>query len=79
MPLLPKVAFDNFAAHLARFEAKCDTDVEDQFFERKAIPLPASGNASRSSLGDIKEQIKETVSAFANSNAVGGLLVGCNN
>jgi predicted HTH transcriptional regulator len=75
MPLSPRTAFESFASHLSRFTATSDADVEDQFFDRKEIPLLAQGNVSQQSMREIKEQIKETVSAFANSNANGGLLI----
>jgi predicted HTH transcriptional regulator len=75
MPLTPRAAFEGFGQYLSRFTATSDADVEDQFFDRKEVPRPQNGNVSVQTMRDIKEQIKETVSAFANSNALGGLLV----
>lgn len=75
MPLHPRKVFDAFAAHLSHFTAASDADVEDQFFDRKEAPRAANGNVAASAMREFKQQIKETVSAFANSNADGGLLV----
>src|SRR5260370_31434470 len=75
MSLTPRTAFENFPAHLAFFTAPSDAAVEGQHFERKEIPRPSSGNVPQSTMKEIKEQIRETVSAFANSNADGGLMV----
>ena len=75
MPLQPRKVFDAFAAHLSHFTASSDADVEDQFFDRKEAPRATNGNVAASAMREFKEQIKETVSAFANSNADGGLLV----
>lgn len=55
--------------------AASDADVEDQFFDRKEAPRATNGNVGVSAMRDFKEQIKETVSAFANSNTEGGLLI----
>jgi hypothetical protein len=76
VPLEPRVVFENLSQHLARFCASSDAEVEDHLFDRKEIPLPTPGsNVSHNVLRDIKEQIRETVSAFANTNPEGGLLV----
>jgi predicted HTH transcriptional regulator len=73
--LEPRTVFENFAQHLSRFKAATDADVEDQFFDRKEIPKPPNGNVSQNVIRGIKEQIRETVSAFANTNPEGGLLI----
>jgi len=75
MLLNPHSVFENFPPHLSHFTAARDADVEDQLFERKEIPKPSNGNVPKNVIRDIKEQIKETVSAFANTNSEGGLLV----
>lgn len=71
----PRTVFEAFDQHIDRFKATSDADVEDQFFDRKDIQKPANANVSRSAINEIKEQIRQTVSAFANTNAEGGLLV----
>lgn len=74
MPLEPRAVFENFPQHLAHFAASTDAEVEDHLFDRKEIPAPTPGaNVAQSVLRDIKEQIKETVSAFANTNPEGAL------
>jgi predicted HTH transcriptional regulator len=69
------MAFENFSVHLATFTAESDVAAEGQLFERKGISRPSNGNVSQSAIREIREQIRETVSAFANSNDVGGLMV----
>jgi hypothetical protein len=74
--LAPRAVFDDFTRHIAHFTAPSDCDVEDQFFDRKEIPVPSgAGNVASGTIRDIREQIRETVSAFANTNPEGGLLV----
>jgi len=75
MALDPNAVFEKFAEHLGRFTARSDAEVEDQFFDRKEIPRPVHGNVPQAAMREIKEHIKATVSAFANTNAEGGLLV----
>jgi predicted HTH transcriptional regulator len=75
VPLDPRTVFDNFAAHLAHFLAADDADAEDQLFDRKEVPRATSGSVSQNALRDFREQIREAVSAFANTNAAGGLLI----
>lgn len=75
MHLHPRIAFDAFDQHLSKFTVKTDAEIEGQYFDRKEIPVPQNGNVPQSAIRDIKEAIQETVSAFANSNADGGLLV----
>src|SRR5690348_4779981 len=75
MALHPRKVFDAFAAHLSHFTAASDADVEDQSFDRKEAARETNVNVAAAAMREFKEQIKETVSAFANSNADGGLLV----
>jgi len=63
----PKNAFDNPASHLTYFTSR---EFEDQHFERKEFP-----NLTQSSFSKFKEQLIEAVSAFANANRNGGLIV----
>lgn len=74
-PLDPRTIFENFVQYLDRFIAATDAEVEDQFFDRKDIPKPPNGNVPQNVIRDIKEAIRATVSAFANTNPEGGLLV----
>lgn len=60
---------------MSRFTAATDAEVEDQFFDRKEIPKYQNGNVPQNIIRDLKEQIRETVSAFSNTNPEGGLLV----
>ncbi len=75
MSLSPRDAFDYFDLYLSKFTVESDVEVEDQFFDRKQIKMPSHGNVGRRDIQDVKESIQETVSAFANSNPEGGLLV----
>lgn len=53
-----------------------DDKFESQWFDRKeAGRLQNNGSISNSALGEIKDLVIKTVSAFANSNVEGGLLV----
>lgn len=53
-----------------------DEEFEGQYFERKqAGRVDDRGNVSGSQLSKLQKQIQETVSAFANTNHAGGLLV----
>src|SRR6185437_696147 len=75
MAFKPRAVFDSFSSHLGHFAAATDAEVEDQLFDRKEVVRPVTGNVSAQAIREIKQEIKETVSAFANSNAAGGLLV----
>jgi hypothetical protein len=53
-----------------------DDDFEGQHFDRKEAGRPQSNTLiSKSALDAVKELVIKTVSAFANSNSEGGLLV----
>jgi len=75
MPLSPQVVFNEFERYLSKFTVATDDDIEDQFFDRKEIRKDASGSVPSGDMGRIRKAIKETVSAFANTNPEGGLLV----
>ena len=76
MPLHPRSAYDNFAQVLAHFCVASDAEIEDQFFDRKDVPRSSAGsNVPKSVMDSLKEAMRETISAFANSNPEGGLLV----
>lgn len=71
----PRTVFENFSQHFGRFTVARDGEIEDQLFDRKEIPKNPGGNVPQSVIRDLKEQIRETVSGFANANPEGGLLV----
>src|ERR1700677_3262485 len=68
----PKTIFDRPDDHWAFITAARDQDFEGQFFDRKAIP---AGTPSKSQMQDLIAEVTETVSAFANRNRQGGLIV----
>jgi predicted HTH transcriptional regulator len=68
----PKTVFDRPDDHWAFITAARDQDFEGQFFDRKAIP---AGTPSKSQMQDLIAEVTETVSAFANRNRQGGLIV----
>lgn len=73
----PREVFDNPLAHWAFLTAPVDTDFEGQLFDRKEAGRLAPGMTVLKSheMSKVMEQVRETVSAFANVNKSGGLLV----
>lgn len=73
----PKEIFDNPDQHLDFLTESNDRDFEGQYFDRKEVCRPNdNGIVSNAELKRFKnEQIAESVSAFANGNREGGLLV----
>lgn len=72
----PRQVFDDPQAAWAFLTQPTDDDFEGQHFDRKEAGRPQGGAPlSRSALDGIKELVIKTVSAFANSNVEGGLLV----
>jgi predicted HTH transcriptional regulator len=72
----PRQVFDNPQAAWAFLTQPTDDDFEGQHFDRKEAGRPVVGAAiSKSALEGVKELVIKTVSAFANSNVEGGLLV----
>ncbi len=68
--------FDHPDKHWDFLTADADTKFEGQYFDRKEVGRAEAGNyASGSQVNGLIEQIKECVSAFANANKQGGLLV----
>jgi predicted HTH transcriptional regulator len=74
---LPLADIFNNPHHYVDFlTAQSDDDFKGQYLERKeAGKLKKNGNGNSSTLNRLKEQIIETISAFANENKEGGLLV----
>lgn len=74
--LSPKQVFDNPRNHWGFLTKSSDDDFEGQHFERKEAGQ-AEVDTTRLSrqLQNVRDEIKATISAFANSNVEGGLLV----
>lgn len=76
MPVLPREVFEAPGKHWAFLTAKSDQDFEGQYFDRKEAGRPGShGTVPNAALDSVREEIISTVSAFANKNVEGGLLV----
>ncbi len=72
----PRRVFDDPQFAWAFLTQPTDDDFEGQHFDRKEAGRPVGSAAiSKSALDGIKELVIKTVSAFANSNVEGGLLV----
>ena len=72
----PRQVFDAPQTAWSYLIQPADDDFEGQHFDRKEAGRPQSNVAiSKSSLEAVKELVIKTVSAFANSNSEGGLLV----
>jgi len=72
----PRDVFDDPASHWPFLTTPRDDDFEGQQFDRKlAGQIPAGGGMDKKDLASVRKLITKTVSAFANSNRQGGLLV----
>lgn len=72
----PRQVFDAPSSHWAFLTQRSDTDFEDQHFDRKEAGQPgADPTALKSQLKAARDEITQTISAFANKNVEGGLLV----
>jgi len=73
----PKDVFEDPARYWEFLTVEDDSEFEGQHFDRKEAGRAdaTTGRVSPSELKNTREQIKETVSAFANSNKDGGVLV----
>src|SRR5436190_23887840 len=72
----PRQVFDDPRPHWGYLTQPTDDGFEGQHFDRKEAGRPQGGAPlSQSALEGVKELVIKTVSAFANSNAEGGLLV----
>ncbi len=72
----PKEVYDDPGSFWSLLTAEADATFEGQHFDRKEACRPTSGsNVARSQVTNLIEQIQECISAFANANKEGGLLV----
>lgn len=72
----PREVFDHPERYWNFITAATDIDFEGQYFDRKEVGQPGrTGKASDSQVSDFKKQVQECISAFANANKLGGLLV----
>lgn len=76
MAARPNEVFDAPDQHWGFLTTKSDNDFESQRFDRKEAGRPGqNGSVSGSALDSVREEVTSTVSAFANCNFEGGLLV----
>ena len=76
MPIRPQDVYDNPDGNWDFLTAPADRDFEGQHFDRKEGGRPRpDGSVSGSDIRGLRDQIVECVSAFANANRDGGLLV----
>jgi len=72
----PREVFDNPDAFWSFLTEPSDDKFEGQFFDRKVAGRPdSSGIITNNHLRDLIGEVKECISAFANKNVEGGLLV----
>ncbi len=72
----PKEVFENYQQHWNFITANSDDAFEGQHFDRKEIPTGLNGQVDKNDLKRFKmERVAACISAFANSNRDGGLLV----
>ncbi|MFN8512814.1 MAG: putative DNA binding domain-containing protein [Thermomicrobiales bacterium] len=75
MPL-PLDVFEHPEQHWSFLTASSDVDFEGQHFDRKeACRVGPHGSVNGSEVTQLRQQIKESLSAFSNANMQGGLLV----
>lgn len=72
----PKEVFESPEKYWEFLTANSDSEFEGQYFDRKEAGRPDEcGNVGNSQIQKVTEQITECISAFANINFLGGLLV----
>lgn len=70
----PREVYDDPSSYRGFLTTRSDDDFENQHFERKEAGRTNSLNTT-TQLNDVRDRIRKTISAFANSNVEGGLLV----
>ena len=76
MPIRPQDVYDDPGGHWDFLTTPSDRDFEGQLFDRKEARRPRpDGSVSGADIRALRDQIAECVSAFANVNRDGGLLV----
>lgn len=72
----PKEVFNNPEQHWKFLTATADIEFEGQHFDRKEVGQTKANEKERASqVKDFRKQLQECISAFANKNHLGGLLV----
>ena len=72
----PKEVFDNPSLYWSFLTRVSDDDFEGQHFDRKEAGRASINTATlENQLKGVRNKVKETISAFANSNVEGGLLI----
>ena len=72
----PREVFNDPERYWNFLTAATDIEFEGQYFDRKEVgQASANEKASDSQVKEIKKQLQECISAFANKNKLGGLLV----
>ena len=72
----PREIYETPEHYLAELCAADDSELENQYIDRKEACRPDSqGVVSRAQVGQLKQHIIECISAFANKNPEGGLVV----
>ena len=71
----PIEIFDEPATHWSLLTSPTDDQFEHQHLDRKETGRDPTGGISKSQLDRLRDEITECISAFANSNREGGLLV----
>ena len=73
----PKEVFENYQQHWNFITTNSDSDFEGQHFDRKEVPpVGLNGQVDRNDLRRFKtKKMAVCISAFANRNKDGGLLV----
>src|SRR5260370_15700983 len=72
----PREAFERPDVYWSFLRARADVDFEDQYFDRKEVGrIKSNGFVDKNTIDNVIDEITTCVSAFANSNIAGGLLV----
>ncbi|MDZ4345109.1 MAG: ATP-binding protein, partial [Candidatus Binatia bacterium] len=72
----PRQVFDDPSSHWTFLTQGSDDYFEGQHFDRKEAGQPGANETTlKNQLRNVRDEIKETISAFANRNIEGGLLV----